>query len=692
MPNLNEIDNTTAHGKETRTGLIVSSGVIIQSDWDQKDFREKQKDYDDMRKGDGVINGNLNASQLPLLNAGWNIEKGRDSEKAEEAANYIKWQFTNFKKGFDYFRRHCLLAIPLGCSFFERIERKGVKYNNGTSNKVTNIYEYMSPIQNDTLSKFHFDENGVFTGIEHERRTPEGGNDFVDVDSSKLFWNTWNEEYDNLEGNSILRPIREIWNLRKKVQRGLGIAVQRCGGIPVGTAYGDLGNQRSDAEAALRSVCNSENTYFLEHKEKFEFRLESINGIGEGNQLLEYYTRELFFNSLNQFMIAGIGQNGSRAATGEHKTTFELYTVNVLNWLENQMQLLTNDMMKIGYLQSIPVDDWPKFRFNNINQIDMLKAMQQITMGYEKGVFMKQPEDEKYFREFFGYPEKIEKKVAVGEVDNDEGKQQFEKSNCSHDIKLGKKKERRELTQFELDVYQFENAEQTFLDVQDEAETTIDIVIKKMLKDAAEQVKFNKDKDITIRYGNELTGKLTKIYEKSFNEGTKDLNIELSKVDKNRKLALSPKIKIRVNKKIDLRVKRLMNSIKTTLESKLADLTDVFIQKAGGIADVILGFDDAFKTDRRALITQTQSGYTDGRGAAIKENQKEIKTFVYTAVLDSGLCEECAPFDGATLSLQEAISEGLNPFGSPTNSACEGGNKCRCHLIPSEVIRSEDLT
>jgi hypothetical protein len=683
MPEIGfERKDNDAHGKETNAGIIISAGEIQQSDWDEKDFREKQQDYTYMRNGSGIIKGNLKASKLPLLNAGWHIEPGRKTDKAIEAAKYIEWQFKSLKKGYNYFRRHCLLALDYGCAFFEKIEKRGVKYNNGSSIKTTNIYTYFSPVQNDTLDKFRYDENGAFEGITHEKREPEQGQTFVDVDAKRLFWSTWDEEYDNVQGNSILRPIRDVWDLKKKVQRGLAITVQRMGGIPVGTAYGDLGNLKKGAEKTLRTVASSENTYVMEHKDKWEFRLEAVNGLGEGNQLLEFLTREMFFNMLNQFMIAGIGQNGSRAATGEHKTTFELFTINVLGWLEELMQMLTNEMMQIGYLQSIPVDDWPLFKFNNINQIDMLKAAQQITMLYEKGVLDKSPEDQKYFREFFGYPAKVETKVATGEEGEIEDKQQFSKCSCGKSLEKG---ERRELTKLEKEVFQLENATNTFLDVQEESERIIDSIIEKMLEDAAEQVRHNKDKDLTIRFGSELSTKLMKVYEKSYREGEKDITIELSKIDKGKKLELTPKKKLKVKKTISLRVDRLQNSIKTNLEIALAKAPISHIRKVGGTHGFIMNnYLDKFKTDRRNLITEVQSGYTNGRGDTLKIASTENSVFQYTAILDKNVCAVCAPLDGTLLTRNEIDASGLQ-FDSPVNPECLGKDQDRCQLIAVEI-------
>ena len=142
MSSKKENKNNPENKRKTNPGITVSAGEITQSDFDQKGFQALQEDYDYMRKGTGVIAGNLKATQLPLLNAKWDIMPGRTTEKADEAARYIEWQWNNLHKGFNYFRRHCLLALPLGCSFFERIIERGVKYNNGISTKTTNIIAF----------------------------------------------------------------------------------------------------------------------------------------------------------------------------------------------------------------------------------------------------------------------------------------------------------------------------------------------------------------------------------------------------------------------------------------------------------------------------------------------------------------------------------------------------------------------
>ena len=51
----------------------------------------------------------------------------------------------------------------------------------------------------------------------------------------------------------------------------------------------------------------------------------------------EFFNREIFFNTLSEFMTSGIGQNGSRAATSEHKSAYELAANYILQTIEENI-------------------------------------------------------------------------------------------------------------------------------------------------------------------------------------------------------------------------------------------------------------------------------------------------------------------------------------------------------------------
>lgn len=105
-----------------------------------------------------------------------------------------------------------------------------------------------------------------------------------------------------------------------------------------------------------------------------------------------------------------------------------------------------------------------------------------------------------------------------------------------------------------------------------------------------------------------------------------------------------------------------------------ADLADA---SSAAIARALLAVPGARDIASRVVSTALYSGM----GAVFEEHEDLVAGWEYTAVLDSGTCEECEPLDGETFPTWAAIQEVL-PNGGP-NPACLGEGRCRCRAVPT---------
>lgn len=78
-----------------------------------------------------------------------------------------------------------------------------------------------------------------------------------------------------------------------------------------------------------------------------------------------------------------------------------------------------------------------------------------------------------------------------------------------------------------------------------------------------------------------------------------------------------------------------------------------------------------------ALVSPALFG---GLGETFEQNQDLVGGWEYSAVLDGGTCDRCAPLDGTTYPSWDAI-QGVLPNGGP-NPDCLGGGRCRCRAVP----------
>ena len=686
------IKKTTNTKAKTNPGIIVSGGDIQQSDFDNTvDWITLIQDYTNMRNGDCIASSTIEVLKLPILQTGHRITTLGESDLAKEARDYITYSFDNLIKGFQYFKYHNLLALDFGLGMFEVVLNRGDKYRDKTTNRITKLV----PIQGDTINKFLYDEQADFSGIEHERRVPEGENEIITLKKDELYHCTYNEEFNNVQGRAMYRPARKSFNYKQKIMDAACRAAQRGAGMVRGRLGGSAGATEKDAlNEVCRTIANSQNSYYTDQEGKAEIDLIELKNQGDNMPMLEYLDRQMFFNSMSQFMTAGIGQNGSRAATVELKSSYELAANYVLEWLTNSVQSLIDRMIAWSPYYKLPLGEYPKITFNAITQADLTKVATNIKVLSDAGGIEYTKTDEKFFRETFGYPEVdplseiIKKPEPQGLFENAEIDRMYK--NIERKIKLSKKQPR-ELNDTEKNIFEFESANEHFMTMKERAGDELSAIFTKVLKDAASQLKKNPKADLQLRYERELAQKLTKLFNEGHDRGKSDVNKELNKLRKQKtKKELTTKIieLASIQSSIDRWIKRFFFNVKTTLEDTFDTKSPEFIQSKGGVDDYVLGFETGFKTDKRQILKQVESGYIMGRGESLEAAKDEIETYMYSAMLDLNLCEECAPFDGLIMTAAELNENDISPSSDSINFNCLGllgGNKCRCVVIAFEL-------
>lgn len=98
---------------------------------------------------------------------------------------------------------------------------------------------------------------------------------------------------------------------------------------------------------------------------------------------------------------------------------------------------------------------------------------------------------------------------------------------------------------------------------------------------------------------------------------------------------------------------------------------------AAALAQALLNLPGARDIASRVVST----ALTSGLAQTFEQNQGLVTGWEYTAVLDSGTCDVCAPLDGTTYPTLDDLFEVLPNFGP--NPDCDGGGRCRCRAVPS---------
>jgi hypothetical protein len=660
-----DIEKEIKSNQKTNTGIWVQAGEIDHSDHDTKDWSDLQNDYVKMRNGHALISTTIDILKYPILMSEWRIEG-----KNKEVNHYIQFVFENLYKGFEYFKRHKLLALDFGLSMHEMVLEKGYSFGG----KLQNRPIWFSPIQNETINQFIYDDTARFTGIEHERRVPETGSEFIPIDKKDLEWFSFNEEYNDIRGRSMLRPVRMFWEAQTKVLRARVQGIQRGAGIP---AIATIGNPGSADTAKIqqmgRTIGQMNEGYISYDKEKMEVSLLEPKGQHDAMQMIEWLDRQIVFNTLSQFMVAGIGQNGSRAATGEHKTSYEMAASVILQALEDNFQALTNRIVQLSSYGNIPSSEYPEFHFNAITQTDLSKTAADLRNLIDSRLVTKQREDEKYIRELFSMPElKVTTEIVKPE---DQKVSIFNK-------KLTKKERNvtNEMLEHEKNIFSLESAVEHYEDMESKISIKLDEKIHKYILDIEKQLSNDRKKDIHVRRSilETTIDELTSLYETGYNRGEVDIENELKKIST--KLAVTKKDKITKRGMIEKLIIKMFFNIKTGIENKMETVSNEYIQKKGGLKDILIGFELGYKREKNNVKNIVEAGYVDGRGKTLETLSDNIDTFLYTAIMDKNTCKECAPLDGVAFTADEIRGEGLN-FTHPINPNCLGQDSDRCQWV-----------
>ena len=458
-------------------------------------------------------------------------------------------------------------------------------------------------------------------------------------------------------------------------QRGAGIPMIKTKGKP-------SSSDQAIIQTIGRTLTHMNNGYVAYDMDKMEVTLEELKGQSDNSSLLDFLNREIFFGMMSEFSTSGIGGNGSRAATSEHKSTYELQANSILQALESNIQKIIDFMIEISFLSNIQKEEYPEFHFNAIKEIDLFKVSQTAKNLYDSMIITKQPSDEAHFRELFGYPEATEIKTPIGPV-QEENEQEAEEQATEL-----KKLSKRDLSKYELEIFELESANETYLNTQEKTEKILNKHLSIILDDIAEQYERKQKFFIPNTKQELLINDLSEIYQAAFSKGETDVKKELNKLSlKTKELSLPGAEKKAVNNSISRFVKRLIFNVKTVLEDSLSKVTDSMLNKAGGLKQYVMGFETGFKIDKRTILSTVEDGYTDGRGKALVDNSDEIELYFYSATLDKNLCDECAPLDALELTLQEVRDNELRIGNGRVNPNCLGNNGqwCRCQLVPIKI-------
>ncbi len=641
---------------------------------------------------------------------------------AEEAVDYIKWCFDYIDGGIKSLLTHLMNAPARGLSLHEMVWERGADYDGKTTNAITRL----SPIALDTIHKFNFDENMNFIGITQTRRALEGKFSYVEIPINKLLVFSWRSMFGDPRGRALLRPARKAFLTKRTIWNATGRAASRGAGIPVftiGQSAGkdEISKMRSDLQTIAKTVGNSDNCYMIEQEGKLTFRLAALESQGYNMEIIKQCNNEMIYNMLSQFIVSGIGESGSRAATSEHKAPYLEFLQSIMNAIEDVLNTLIVQMIEASYLYGkLSWEEYPKAKLERMLDKDLTSVATNLSNLARSSLVRWTDTDEDYIRGIFGLPsmETIRKEDNENVEEAPVEEQPIEQApempiDQPVDEELAHKhKHGIELQASLPDLYmrlpdkikgtfELQSAIDHFENMSLKAKSTVNSVFNKVVADAAKQLGqipvskfkgyFKPDQMPSLRFKGEMIDKLGSLFDDGFKRGKGDIKKEVEKVTGKKEapvsLAKSPIVVTGTKNVLKTKVDTLFSALENAMINEAQLITPQMIEQAGGVESYFIQrFADTQKDIKADLEAITTGGYTAGRNDEVIneiESNENLK-LIYTAVLDGAICEECAPFDGVMFTPEEAEGEGLNIEGTPINPNCLGGVRCRCQWAPVE--------
>lgn len=684
--------------RTANSGIYVTGGQIEQSDYDDLEFKTLMQDYTSMRNDDSIASTSVDILVNPILNANFKIEPGyqegeKPSELAMEAAEFVQETYNQLQSGLKYYMRHKLLALYYGFSMFEKVWKRGDVYEGKVVNRLIDLY----PIQQDTIWWWKYDEKANFTGIKQEQRIPEGGFRHIDINVEDLHVYTPFEEYKNVQGRSLLRSSRLVWKIKKQIWLASGRASSRGAGIPefIITPSGNATTDtalKSKLETIAKNVGNSENSYVISQKDLVEFKLHTLQNQEANLQLIQQANTEMFYNTMSEFVTSGIGSNGSRAATGEHKSPyFDTMDSIIKTFEDNEDKLIQEIIENSPYIGQLEKEEIPYCKIERPKNTDIIAVGNLISTLTSSGVLSRGPDIEVYVRNILGLPEKTEEEIE-GENDGMQENKDTEETEVETKTEVEKENDKElkdthdhahKLNQNYIDnVFELTNAQMIMQTAENAAEVVVNDVYKKIIDDVAMKLAKNPKEPVYLGYKKELIDRLSSIYNRNYKPGQIDVRKEYAKISSTR-LAMTPIIVEGTNEKLVAKVDTLYSAIENSIRDELLLINQRNIDNAGGMENYIKDrFGQTQKQIRNDLVSIASSGYLAGRNDQMTEfeiKDPELKRMYITALEGrEDVCEVCRPLNFITFNKEEAEQLGLKFDGAPINPTCLGGNKCRC--------------
>ncbi len=652
-----EIDKIIKKNQYLNSQIEIFSGQINNENILDNDYQTSLKDYEEIYFNDVLAKTTIDLLLSPIKQASYKIIIRDETNLIQQKTKkLIEDTLNNLIDGFEYVKQMSLFSIVTGSQFFEivwNIEQwEGIFLN-----RIIRLY----PIKNENIINYLYNEKGDFLGLE----VIDNDKEKKQILKTDLFYVIHNQFFNDVRGISELKTIVKLCKLKQALLKHSERTIARGVGVPIAYATENFDiNKIDDYKKILRSIANTDGAYALISKndiDRIEFLTVNQNNI---MPLLEFLNRDIFFNTLTQFLTTGLGQNGARATAEELKSPYLLKLKTISNELESFFQWLCNIIIENSSLAiALKKENYPIFRFTNITDLDLQKFITTLQSLVALGLKLSNT-DFDYLRDLLQLPNKKENIETEGQLNYKNYKK------CKNHKKY-KNDKTNKLDKVKINDFNFEI--EKIKKLYEMSEIEIDKTLEKIIDEIVDIVYYNKKYNIEIDFYKMysfLLEKFTNLQKEVKTEASKTALLEIKKL--NRDIT-----GIKLNDETETGILQFIIKI-------INNLKEIEIAKDTTKDEVKKQITNKIKKETREIKNVVEQEIQNGRGEIFE--QTNIKKFKYTAVLDDNVCDVCKSSHDLIFDIDEIEFLGFN-LKSPVNPKCLGvlgGNRCRCQLIPIE--------
>lgn len=307
-----------------------------------------------------------------LISKNYTLTSNSDDQLDTEITEFIQDCFDNMEIPFREVVKNILTAIIYGYS----VQEKVYTYRDGHY-----TLKALYPVHRRTIDNrnaFLTDDNGDLIGI---RQTSSYGS--VDLPIEKVLLYSYDAEFDEFEGNSILNGVKAITEDKDTVMDWLMTYANRLGS-PVLYGKTDNYNHSNELLASFDDIANG--TTGMTVGKDDEIGVIESNGNGETYfKILQYKDNQIFRNFfIGNLLLGDTSQTGSYAQINGQQD-FMLYIMNgILTDVAQCLQAVIDELVTINYGATAKS---PIISFENFISKDILGLMNALKGFVDNGSF-----------------------------------------------------------------------------------------------------------------------------------------------------------------------------------------------------------------------------------------------------------------------------------------------------------------